>query len=167
LSAQFGRIDGTLTAIATPGSSGCNQSNAHHLILEVTMGGMPYAMALNVDDARSTTGVFFAQTDAALFGDPWQDGWHTGASEMLDYANDLNVHSAAFLAYQVNDLVNNIVCELVNGDSVSVYGLGWGPGGAHDIHRNTGGGGADGAVVLHANSAQPHYLMFRFVNQTF
>jgi len=167
LSAAFGRIDGTITAIAKPSSTGCDQSNSTHFVLEVTMGGAPYPLVVNVQDTASSPGyVYFGETDAALAGVPWADGWHTDAAEKLDYVNNLGIHSTAFTALSETDLVNAIICELVPGDQVSVYALGWGTNGAHDIHRNTGGGGADGAIVLHATT-NPHYLMFHFVNQTF
>jgi hypothetical protein len=166
LNTKFGRLDGTLTAIAKP-SSQCNQSNRTHFVLEVTMNGAPYALVVNVDDTQSSSGVFFGEIDAPLIGAPWEEGWHTDSAEKLDYVKALNVHSSAFQAYNETNLVNKIVCELHEGDDVSVYALGFGSTGAHDIHRNTGGGGADGAIVLHANSATPHYLMFHFVNQSF
>jgi hypothetical protein len=167
LSTQFGRLDGTLTAIATPGSSQCNQSNPTHLVIELTANGAPYPLVLNVNDARSGSPVDFGETDAALVGEPWQQGWHTDSGEHLDYANNLNVHSDAFTPYGVSDLVNKVVCELTPGDNMSIYALGWGSNGAHDIHRNTGGGGADGAVVIHADQSTVHYMMFHFANQSF
>ena len=167
MTAAFGRIDGTLFAIATPSSTQCNQSNSTHLVLEVTMGGASYPLVVNVDDTSSSSGVFFYEMDHALVGVPWADGWHTDAAEKLDYVNNLGIHSTAFTAMVEADLVNAIDCELASGDQVSIYNLGWGTNGGHDIHRNTGGGGADGAIVLHANSANPHYMMFHFVNQTF
>jgi hypothetical protein len=167
LSTAFGRIDGTITAMAVPTNPACNQSNSTHFVLEVEMNGAPYPLVVNVDDTDSTgPDVYFAETDAALVGVPWQEGWHTDSAEKLDYAKDLGVASTAFTAVSENKLVSDIICELAPGDDVSVYALGWGVDGAHDIHRNSGGGGADGAIVLHATTA-PHYLLFRFSNQSF
>ena len=167
LNTQFGRIDGTVVAIATPGSSQCDQSNATHLVIEVKSNGSVYPLVVNVKDSMAGADVFLAELDAPLVGVPWQEGWHTDASEKLDYVKNLNEHSTAFVAHNEADLVNAIVCELAAGDAVSIYAKGWGTNGAHDVNRNTGGGGADGAVVLHARSANPHYLLFHFVNQSF
>jgi hypothetical protein len=168
LNATFGRIDGHLVALAKPTDTQCDQSNSSHFVLEISMNGATYPLVVNVDDKKSSnSSVYFAETDAPLQGVPWQEGWHTDSSEKLDYAKHLNVHSDAFQPYPETALVGQIMCHLTIGQQVSVYALGWGVDGAHDIHRNTGGGGADGAIVLNAGSASPHYLMFRFSNQTF
>lgn len=167
MSTAFGRIDGTITAIAKPTDTQCNQSNSSHFVLELVANGENYPLVVNVDDTASTgPDVYFAETNAALTGVAWSEGWHTDSAEKLDYEKSLGVTSTAFKAYSETDLVNAIVCELEAGDQVSVYALGWGTNGGHDIHRNTGGGGADGAIVLHATS-NPHYLMFRFSDQSF
>jgi hypothetical protein len=134
-------------------------------VLEIQSNGAKYPLVVNVKDP--TGGVYLAEVDAPLVGVAWQEGWHTDAAEKLDYVSNLHKHSTDFVAHNATDLVNAILCELVPGDTVSIYAKGWGNNGAHDIHRNTGGGGADGAVVLHAHTANPHYLLFHFINQSF
>ena len=54
---------------------------------------------------------------------------------------------------------------MANANHVSIFATGYGPGGAHLVHRN--GGGNDGAIVLDPLAPKAHLFVFHFSNQSF
>ena len=63
------------------------------------------------------------------------------------------------------ELSKKITADIEIGDQVSVYADSSGGASAHKIHRNLGGD--DGAIVIHANSGSPKFMLFHFDTQTF
>ncbi|HEY3357730.1 MAG TPA: hypothetical protein VGQ83_31040 [Polyangia bacterium] len=61
-------------------------------------------------------------------------------------------------------LTQQVTAALTNANHVSIYGTGYGPDGMHLVHRNYG---HDGAIVIRPLSATPHFLLFRFADQSF
>ncbi|HSD86573.1 MAG TPA: hypothetical protein VLB44_03630 [Kofleriaceae bacterium] len=156
LTNSFGRVDGTILAVVPPGYQGCAQPNSTHIVLQVTMNGAAYRMVINTDGLVD-------QLDAPLAGPAWGDGWHTDAQ--LDYVSTLHVASSAFTPPA--DVVALVTDQLELGAHVSVFGTSSGgvkADSAHLIHRNSAN--ADGAIVIHPDTA-PHYILFRFSNQSF
>lgn len=70
-------------------------------------------------------------------------------------------HSPAFATTNASALEQ----KLASVNHVSIFATGYGPDGAHLVHRN--GGGHDGAVVLWPLSDSPDFLVFRFSTQPF
>ncbi len=64
-----------------------------------------------------------------------------------------------------NQIASDLTAELANVNHISVFGTGYGPDGAHLIHRN--GGGHDGLVVTNPLSSPAHARLFSFTNQAF
>jgi hypothetical protein len=158
LTDAFGRIDGTVLAVVPPDLQTCAQPNGTHLVLQITMQGAAYRMVLNVDADVSTR-----ELDAPLAGPAWSDGWHTDAP--LDYVTTLGAHGADFT--KAADPVALVTDQLELGAQVSVYATSSGgtrADSAHLVHRNLTN--ADGAIVITPDTA-PHYLLFKFDNQTF
>lgn len=151
LSRTFGRLDGTLVAIVGVGASRCH-GDSGHVHLQVEAGGATYDVAVNTDGLSDTV------VHTAV-GESWNEGWHAGAS--LDYVADLGTHAAPFQATRGPDLE----ASLASVARVSVYATGYGPGGAHLVHRN--GAHHDGALVLDPTSPSPRFVLFRFANQAF
>ena len=111
-----------------------------------------YDVAVNIDG-------LMAETTHALVAGAWAEGWHTPSK--LDYPTDLAVHAPAFATTNAQALEQ----KLASVNHVSVFATGFGPDGAHLVHRN--GGGRDGAIVLWPLSDAPEFLVFRFANQSF
>lgn len=157
LTDAFGRIDGTVLAVVPPNLQTCAQPNSTHLVLQISMNGAAYRMVMNVDSDVSVR-----EVDKPLAGPAWSEGWHVDAP--LDYVNDLDQHSADFAKV---DSVGVVTDALELGARVSVFATSSGgtkADSAHLVHRNITG--ADGALVLSPDTA-PHYLLFRFDNQSF
>jgi hypothetical protein len=167
LTAAFGRLDGTVLAVLPPNDQACALPNSTHMIIQVTMGGAAYRMVVDVLSNTGSPDVLIDEIDAPLVGGAWADGWHTGIP--LDYVATLGVHSPAFTAMHQMDLVAKITSEIDLGAPISVFATSGGaasePDSAHLIHRN--GANADGAIVVHPDSATPHYILLRFAEQTF
>jgi hypothetical protein len=158
LTDAFGRIDGTVLAVVPPNLQTCAQPNMTHLVLQISMQGAAYRMVLNVDADISTR-----ELDAPLAGPAWADGWHVDAP--LDYVTTLGAHSADFA--KPADPVALVTGQLELGAHVSVYATSTGgtkADSAHLVHRNLTN--ADGAIVIAPDTA-PHYVLFKFDNQTF
>src|SRR5512143_2920915 len=156
LTNSYGRVDGTILAVVLPAYQACAQPNSTHIVLQMTMNGAAYRMVINTD-------VLVDQVDAPLAGPAWSDGWHTDAH--LDYVSTLGVASSAFT--QPTDIVALVTDQLELGAHVSVFGTSSGgvkADSAHLIHRNSAN--ADGAIVIHPDTS-PHYILFRFSNQSF
>lgn len=160
LSTGYGRLDGYLVAIVPPGGGGCN-ADADHIHLQVKMNGAIYDVAVNVgssaqDDVHTTT--------RELTLPAWEEGWHTGSLVLEDYVS-LGVHSSDIPLQTHTQNVADITADLANANHISVYGTGYGPDGAHLIHRN--GGGHDGLVITEPLSTPSHARLFSFSTQTF
>lgn len=164
LAATFGRLDGYLVAVVPPGHNGCS-SDANHLHLQVKASGAVYDIAVTmVSDLTPTMpDVFVVDKDAPLANGAWTEGWHAG--DRFDYVANLGLHAGDFVATPAAPLASKIEAALANVNHIAVYATGYGPGGAHKVHRN--GGGADGALVIEPLSAKPHVFAFHFATQSF
>ena len=151
LTKTFGRLDGTIVSIVPTTKTSCNGDTAH-IHLQVLMQGGVYDVAVNVDG-------LMAETTHALVDGAWAEGWHSPSK--LDYPTDLAEHSPPFATTDASALEQ----KLATVNHVSIFATGYGPDGAHLVHRN--GGGRDGAVVLWPLGETPEFLVFRFANQTF
>lgn len=163
LTNAFGRLDGTVVAVVPPADDACALPNSTHLVLQVSENGAVYRMVLDVLSDSGDPDVFFYEEDAALTAGAWAEGWHAGVS--LDYVGTLGLHSTQFTAMQETALVDKVTSEITVGSHLSVFATSAGePSSAHLIHRNLAN--QDGAIVIGPETA-PHYLLFRFSDQTF
>jgi hypothetical protein len=80
---------------------------------------------------------------------------------MIDYPTTLGVHSTGFATTNAAALVTRL--SAVN--HITVYATAYGPGGVHLVHRDLNN--HDGALVLDPLGPTPHWLVFRFANDTF
>jgi hypothetical protein len=152
LSTGFGRMDGYLVSIVPPGGPRtCNGDG--HVHLQVLIMGSVYDVAVNVD-------TYQLQRDMAPPGAPWTEGWSQNVTN--DYVS-LGLHNTDFM--QVSDAAGSIESFLANANHITVYGTGYGPTGAHDIHRHFGND--DGMLVIDPLSPTAHIMFFCFNNQTF
>jgi hypothetical protein len=160
---SFGRLDGILVAVVPPGPSSapCN-ADTGHVHLQLLVAGAVYDIAVNVGTDDATNDTHSTTLEHALIGPAWAEGWHTGVA--VDYPT-LGVHADAIPLRTRTDSVNAIMTDLATANHVSVYATGYGPGGAHLVHRN--GRGEDGLVVSHPLSPQGHARLFSFTSQTF
>jgi hypothetical protein len=160
LTTSYGRLDGYLVAIVPPGNGGCN-ADADHIHLQVKMNSAVYDVAVNVgsstqDDVHTTT----RELDLPV----WAEGWHTGATVLEDYVS-LGVHSTDIPLGTHTQNIADIMADLANANHISIYGTGYGPDGAHLIHRN--GGGHDGLLITQPLSTPSHARLFSFSSQAF
>ena len=155
LSPAHGRLDGQLVSIVGPTDRGC-PSDPDHLHLQVKMNSAIYDIAVNLDGLEG-------ETDAALPGIPFAEGWH----EMnLDYARDLNLHSTALTLTTPAAIRARVLLALTNANHISVFGTGYpGSDGAHLIHRKVTS--MDGALIINPLAAKAHVIAFRFATDTF
>jgi hypothetical protein len=153
MTAEYGRIDGTIVAIVPSNYKGCRGSDTH-VSLQIMMNGAMYNAALNIDGLE--TSLVHAAVGAA-----WQEGWHPGGS--LDYIDDLQVHSTSFKKTDEAELES----LLADANHVSVWETGYASLGGHLVHRTRASKGTDGALVLQPLSAAPTYVLFRFDDQSF
>jgi hypothetical protein len=156
LSRGFGRLDGFLTSIVPAGTRGCNNDRRHDH-LQIKMKNGTYDVAVNLGgfiDVVSLDG---------LIGGAWTEGWHRGVS--LDYVSDLGVHSDSFQTMSSSAERTKINSLLANANHLSVFASGYGPTGAHLVHRE--GGSRDGLIVINPLSPQPTAIAFRFANDNF
>ncbi len=158
VSKTFGRLDGELVAIALPRKwkPGCRHDRSHvHLVVLVDLES--YDIAINVDGVM-------AEIDAAMPGQTWDQGWHTDVN--LDYPSSLGVHSNDFRGTEgAESTAKRIEAELVTTSTISVFGTGYGPEGAHNVHRR--GRNHDGALVLNPKAPKARMLLFSFENRSF
>lgn len=166
LTSAFGRLDGTILAVVPPTNTTCAQINGTHLTLQLTMHGAAYRMVVNVLSTSADLRVFIDELDAPLVGGPWAEGWHTGIP--LDYPTALGVASTAFTPHDEAETVQLLTDRLELGAHVSVFATSSGGSkadSAHLVHRHANHD--DGAIVLDADTATPHYILFHFADQTF
>ena len=156
VSAIHGRLDGTIVSIIPPGGGQACNGDSSHVHLQVLMKGGVYDVAVNTD-------TLYAQLDVPMPDGPWAEGWHPG--ENLDYPGTLGVHSTSFTVTNPTALAQMIESELAQANHVSVFATGYGPTGAHDVHRV--GNNEDGAIVTHPLDAKPHLLLFCFNTDSF
>jgi hypothetical protein len=152
----FGRLDGFVTSVISPGGGACN-ADAHHVHVQVSAGGQTYDVAVNTDSG------FIAEKDAPLPKGPWSEGWH--AHETLDYVNDLGLHAADFTAGAESTLTQELETALANANHVSVFATTYSKGGIHLVHRH--GMNDDGALIVDPLSANARLFAFHFSNQSF
>lgn len=158
LTSAYGRLDGILVAIVPPGNGSCN-ADSDHVHLQIQMNGAIYDVAVNVGDSNMDD-VHTTTRELAL--PVWQEGWHTGVLE--DYVS-LGVHSTDIPLGTRAQNAADIMNELATVNHISVFGTGYGPEGAHLIHRN--GQGHDGLVVTQPLSTPAHARLFSFTTQAF
>lgn len=153
LTTTHGRLDGYLVSIVNVGGSSSCNGDSSHVHLQVLMKNSVYDVAVNVD-------TLIAERDIPIPDGVWSEGWHT--SDPLDYAQ-LGLHSSDFKQpASQSALAQQIESELANVNHISVFATGYGPTGAHLVHRN--GGGNDGAIVAQPLSGQAHLMMFTFTS---
>ena len=165
ITAEFGRLDGTVRAVIVPGDFSC-KGDDDHVIVQVDAAGSTYAMWINVESSLASDPDvrFLEKTTGALPGPSWSSGWHPSPGR-LDYAFDLDVHAASLTPMTNAQLSAAIAKRLPAGARVSVYADGFATAdGAHKIHRN--GGGRDGAIVVDPTGART-FLLFAFAGQAF
>jgi len=131
--------------------------------LQIRMNAMIYDIAIDVtDEATMTDDVHTTTRDAALPGDPWSEGWHTGV--LADYTS-FGLHSTDLALDSKADLVQTLQTDLATANHVSIYATSYGPDGAHLVHRN--GSGHDGILVTEPLSTPAHLRFFSFTDQSF
>jgi hypothetical protein len=164
LTNAFGRLDGTVLAIVPPNDQTCAMPNMTHLVIQVTMSGAAYRMVVDVLSDSGDPNVSFYELDAPLEDGAWAEGWHAGVN--LDYVTTLKVHSPSFTSMTQATLVTKVTSEIVLGSKISVFATSMDePDSAHLVHRNLTN--EDGAIVVGPDTKTPHYLLFRFAEQTF
>ena len=165
LTNSFGRVDGTLLAVIPPNYQGCAQPNSTHAVVQVMVDGSAYRMVVNVLSTSNQPMVYLGETDAALAGGAWAEGWHPGYQ--LDYTTTLGVTKSQFTLADEATAANRVYDMLTLGDHISVFATSGGPpqaDSAHDIHFYAKD--ADGAIVLNPETA-PHYLLTAFDDSNF
>ena len=163
LTNAFGRLDGTVLAVVPPADDACALINGTHVVIQVVEGGVAYRMVLDVLSDSGDPNVFFYEENAALVAGAWSEGWHAGVA--LDYSGTLGLHSGVFTSMTEAALVDKVTSEITLGSHISVFATSAGEANsAHLIHRNLTN--QDGAIVINPETA-PHYLLFRFSEQTF
>lgn len=160
LSTTFGRLDGILVAIVPPSGGGCNADN-DHVHLQIRANGAVYDVAITLADG-ALEDVHSKTFEHALLGPVWAEGWHTGLP--IDYPA-LGIHAADVPLRSKAQLASEITADLQTANHISVYGVGYGPGGAHLVHRN--GNLHDGLVVTDPLSTPGRVRLFSFTNQAF
>lgn len=155
LSPEHGRLDGQLVSIVPANTRGC-PSDADHLHLQVKMNAGVYDISINLQGLEG-------ELDAALPGDAFSEGWHP---MQLDYVSDLGIHSPAISLESPGAVRARVEAALATANYISVFGTGYdGSDGAHFVHYNRAG--RDGAVVVNPRAPKPHFLVFRFADDTF
>lgn len=162
-SGTFGRLDGILVAIVppAPNTDPCN-ADPTHVHLQVQVSGAVYDVAVNVGTDTATNDVHSAALDHTLVGPAWSEGWHPDIA--VDYAA-LGVHATDLPLRTRTENVNALMTDLATANHVSIFATGYGPGGAHLVHRTRAG--QDGMVVTQPLSPKAHARLFRFTNQVF
>jgi hypothetical protein len=165
LTNAFGRLDGTVVAIVPPNDQTCAMPNMTHLVIQVLWSGAAYRMVVDVlSDESTDPDVSLFEINAPLADGAWAEGWHPGVA--LDYVLTLKVHSTSFTSMTQANLVAKVTSEIALGSKISVFATSMDePTSAHLVHRNLTN--QDGAIVLGPDTASPHYLLFRFSDQTF
>lgn len=163
LTTSFGRLDGTLVALVPPRTPRCKSDEHHlHLQLQLEADGDAYDVAVPLGDPAAQD-IYFLETTAPVPGGRWRAGWSPGAS--LDYVAAFKVHATDFRVLTRDELLLKLQTELTAKRRVSVWATGYGPGGAHMVHRDHGQ--HDGTIALDPDSTRSRFLLFRFARQRF
>jgi hypothetical protein len=160
LTAVYGRLDGYLVSIVQPSNSNACNADTDHVHLQVKMNGAIYDVAVNVGSSGNVDDVRTFTKDLPL--PQWSEGWHPGVLE--DYVS-LGVHATDMTQEPRAQIASEITADLASVNHISVFGTGYGPDGAHLVHRN--GQGHDGLIVTNPLSSPSHVRMFSFTNQAF
>ena len=167
LTADFGRVDGTVVAVVAPGTERCAMPNRDHVIVQVDFGGAVYRMVVNVLSNGADPDIRVREVTAALPAPAFAPGWHPGLA--LDYPRDLGVHSGAgWDALSLTDATAWVAAPIEVGAPIAVYASSSGGTFSHSthlVHRN--GGDEDGALVIDPTGPSPRWLLFSFADQTF
>ena len=158
LTQTFGRLDGFLVAIVQPGAHTCN-GDTDHMHLQVRANGAVYDIAVNVGSATADD-VHTMKLDLAL--PAWSEGWHPAVVD--DYVAR-GIHSTAIPLEPRAQVASDLNADLATANHITVFATGYGPDGAHLVHRN--GNGHDGLVVTDPLSTPSHARVFSFSTQTF
>ena len=157
LTSNHGRLDGYLVAVVTGSTRSCNNDGSH-VHVQVSVANAVYDVAVNLDTLMAS------ETIGALPDVPWVEGWHAGAG--LDYASDLGLSSTAFAAAaSTNARRSQLETLLATANHVAIFATGYGPEGAHLVHRQ--GNHRDGAIILDPLAAKPRLVAFRFASDVF
>lgn len=163
LTPAFGRLDGYLVSIVQPGAHGCN-GDSSHIHLQVRALNETYDIAVNVGADTGSDDVHTLAADVEL-ADLWTEGWHTGNAVLNDYPSTEKIHSADLTLETRATLTSEINADLATVNHISVFATGYGPDGAHLVHRD--GNGHDGMLVMRPLSTVSHARYFSFTDQTF
>jgi len=163
MTAVYGRLDGILVAIVDPNTTSACRGDDNHIHLQIRVNGNIEDIAVNNASTSGSPNVDFRTVNAALRGGAWSEGWHPG--QTLDYANNLGVSSTSFTERTPAQIVSLVDAALANANHVSIFTTGFDATGGHLIHRNPTN--HDGAIVINPLSANPQYLLFHFVTQSF
>jgi hypothetical protein len=164
LTTSFGRLDGTIVALvppAPPRTARC-KSDEHHLHLQLEVDTETYDVAVPLGDP-AVEDMYFLETTALVPGGRWRGGWAPG--QRLDYVGAFRVHAEDFRPLSRDELLQKLQMDLSVKRHVSVWATGYGPGGAHMVHRDRGQ--HDGTIALDPDSARSRFLLFRFARQRF
>jgi hypothetical protein len=167
LTADFGRVDGTLLAVVEPGNSRCADPNSDHVVVQVLMEGEAYRMVVNVQSDSEPPEIRIRTIDAPLPAPAFDEGWHTDLA--LDYPTDFGVHSTddEWAALPLAEASATVADALTIGAPISVYATSSGGDYAdstHLIHRQ--GDLDDGALVIDPTGS-PRWMLFSFADQVF
>ncbi len=146
----------TWSPILPPGGAQVCNGDSGHVHLQVQIQGAVYDVAVNTD-------TLYDELDVPLPGGAWSEGWHPG--KQLDYPSTLGAHASSFTATNPTALAQWIETQLATVNHIAVFATGYGPTGAHDVHRK--GDGDDGAIVTEPLSPTAHVLLFRFSTDSF
>lgn len=157
-----GRLDGTLVyVLPVGGSSACN-GDGSHVHLQVQASGNIYDVAVDIGSTGDDVGTY--ETQLALPGGAWAEGWH--GSDTLAYPS-LGLHSTSFPTTSPSGVAATVESLLEDTSQISIFCTGYSQGdGCHDVHYEDGSGN-DGAIVLDPSAATPSILFFRFSDQSF
>lgn len=168
ITADYGRVDGIITAVIEPGNQRCIDQDNDHVIVQVRMRNAIYRMVVNVESNSLVKEIRMRNVPHPLLGPSFAEGWHPGVT--LDYVTDLGVHSTddSWTAEPLQAAAQRIADVLIIGAPIAVYASSFGgamASGVHLIHRNAPG--LDGALVVDPTGAIPVFVLFHFENQTF
>jgi hypothetical protein len=160
INTKHGRLDGYLSYVVPQGGPHSCNGDSSHVHLQVRMMGEIYDVAVDIGTFTGDSNLY--ETNMAMPGGAWSEGWHNGG---LSYPQ-LGLHSTQFTPEDPTTLGQKIVTELAGVNHVSIFGDAYTQGnGCHDVHYVDGI--VDGALILEPLSPKAHILFFRFSTQSF